>query len=268
MSFLEIYLIAGGVILALVTLLWLLSVALKDSSIVDPFWGSGFVVAAWVYFLLADGAGPRPWLITLLTTVWGLRLSLHLLVRNWGKGEDYRYQEFRRKGGESYWWKSYFKVYLLQGVIMWFVSIPLLAAHFGGSPALGLLDFVGIAVWGIGFYFEAAGDWQLARFKANPANKGKLLNSGVWRYSRHPNYFGDAAQWWGFYFIALAAGGWWTIYSPLLMTLLLLKVSGVALLEKSLKESKPGYREYVESTSAFIPWFPKNFSGNKAGTGK
>lgn len=257
MSFIGIYFITGGVILALVTILWLLSVALKDSSIVDPFWGSGFVVAGWFYFALADGAGPRSWLITILTTVWGLRLSLHLLVRNWRKGEDYRYQEFRRRGGPSYWWKSYFKVYLLQGVIMWLVSIPLLAAQVAGSPALNLLDYLGIVVWGIGFYFEAAGDWQLARFKRNPANTGKLLNTGVWRYTRHPNYFGDAAQWWGFYLIALATGGWWTIYSPLLMTLLLLKVSGVALLEKSLKESKPGYREYVESTSAFIPWFPK-----------
>ena len=257
MSFLEIYAAAGIAILILITLLWLASVLLKDTSIIDPFWGTGFVVAAWVYFALSDTIGLRPWLITALTTIWGLRLSLYLLYRNWGKGEDYRYQEFRRNNGSGWWWKSYFKVFLLQGVLMWIISIPLLAAQQFGSSALNLLDYLGIVLWAIGFYFEAAGDFQLARFKSNPANKGKVLNTGVWRYTRHPNYFGDAAQWWGFYLIALAAGGWWTIYSPILMTGLLLKVSGVALLEKSLKDSKPGYKEYVESTPAFVPWFPK-----------
>lgn len=260
MSFFEIYGIGGLVILMMVTLLWLVSVALKDSSIVDPFWGAGFVVAAWVYFALAEGGVPaRRWLLVTLATLWGLRLSLYLLWRNWGKGEDYRYQAFRRNSGEAYWWVSYFKVYLLQGAIMWLVSAPLLAAqYYAASLTLTLLDYLAVLVWAIGFYFEAAGDWQLARFKSNPANKGKLLTEGVWRYSRHPNYFGDAAQWWGFYLLALAAGGGWTIFSPLLMTFLLLKISGVALLEKSLTEQKPGYADYIETTSAFVPWLPKN----------
>ncbi|RME97198.1 MAG: DUF1295 domain-containing protein, partial [Chloroflexi bacterium] len=188
---------AGLVIWGLVTLLWLASLILRDASIVDPFWGTGFVITAWVYFSqAADLTSFRPWLVTMLVTVWGLRLSLHLLARNWGKGEDYRYQEFRRNGGPAWWWQSYFKVFILQGVIMWIVSAPLLVAQSGGPAGLTPLDYLGVAVWAIGFYFEAAGDFQLARFKANPANKGKLLTSGVWRYTRHPNYFGDAAQWW------------------------------------------------------------------------
>ena len=260
MGFLEIYLAAGLVILVVMTVLWILSLILRDASIVDPFWGTGFVIVTWVYFAYTPGESSfRPWLISVLVTVWGLRLSLYLLYRNWGKGEDYRYQEFRQQGGQAWWWKSYFKVFVLQGLIMWIISIPLLAAQYysTGVGGLTIIDYLGIVVWAIGFYFEAAGDLQLTRFKQNPANKGKLLTTGVWRYTRHPNYFGDAAQWWGFYLIALAAGGWWTIYSPILMTFFLLRVSGVALLEKSLAGSKPGYREYIETTNAFFPWFPK-----------
>ncbi len=145
---------------------------------------------------------------------------------------------------------------------MWIIGTPLLRAQISATPAqLTWLDYLAIPVWLVGFFFEAVGDWQLAQFKANPANKGKVLNTGVWRYTRHPNYFGDAAQWWAYYLIALAAGGWWTIFSPVLMTLLLMRVSGVTLLEKTLKDPKPGYKEYVENTSEFIPWFPKKQSG-------
>lgn len=259
MNFLQLYLSAGLLILGLMTLLWLLSLRLKDASIVDPFWGSGFVITAWFYFALTpDGFPARKWLIVLLTTVWGLRLSLYLLWRNHGKGEDFRYRAWRQEEGSRWWWFSFFKVFLLQGVLMWIISAPLLAAQISPTPAgLTLLDGLAAAIWAIGFFFEAVGDWQLARFKANPANKGKLLTTGVWRYTRHPNYFGDAAQWWGFYSIALAAGGWFTLFSPLLMTYFLRYVSGVTMLEKSLKPAKPGYAEYVARTNAFIPWFPK-----------
>jgi len=166
---------------------------------------------------------------------------------------------WREEAGSSWWWKSFFKVFLLQGLIMWLVSAPLLAAMISPTPArLTVLDILGVIIWGIGFYFEAVGDWQLAQFKSDPANEGKVLRSGVWRYTRHPNYFGDAAQWWGFYIIA--ANTWLgaaTIFSPILMTLLLVRVSGVALLEKNLKETKPKYRDYVKTTNAFFPWFPK-----------
>jgi steroid 5-alpha reductase family enzyme len=264
MSFLEAYAITGLVILGLMTLLWLLSLLLEDSSIVDIFWGTGFAVTAWVYFFLTpEGALPRKWLIGILVTVWGLRLSLYILYRNWGKGEDFRYRKWRQEAGGQWWWRSFLKVFLLQGFLMWVISAPLLAAHISPAQArLTWLDYLAIAVWVIGFTFEALGDWQMARFKANPENKGQVLNKGVWRYSRHPNYFGDATQWWAYYLIALAAGGWWTIFSPLLMTILLLRVSGVTMLESTLKEKKPGYREYIQNTSAFIPWFPKSSSND------
>jgi steroid 5-alpha reductase family enzyme len=258
MSFLAVYGLALAVILGLMVILWLVSLALKNSSIVDIFWGTGFVIANWVYFALTpEGFGPRKWLIAILVTVWGLRLSLYILWRNWGKPEDFRYRKWRDEAGSSWWWRSFIRVFLLQGVLLWIISVALLAAQRGAAQAtLTFFDLLGIAVWLVGFFFEAAGDLQLARFKANPANKGKVLDSGVWRYTRHPNYFGDAAQWWGFFLIAASAGGWWAFYSPLIMTFFLLRVSGVALLEKTL-ETRPGYKEYIERTSAFVPWFPR-----------
>jgi steroid 5-alpha reductase family enzyme len=263
MTFLEVYLTGLAVIVGLMTLLWLLSLVLENSSIVDPFWGTGFVLANWVYFALTpDGFEGRKWLISLLVTIWGLRLSIYLLWRNWGKGEDFRYQKFRQDAGAKYWWYSYFQTFLLQGILLWIISAPLLAANYAATPDhLTLLDYLAVPVWALGFFFEATGDLQMARFKANAANKGKVFDRGVWRYTRHPNYFGDATQWWAYYLVAAAAsGGFWTVFSPILMTLLLLRVSGVTLLEKTLTTTKPGYKEYVESTSAFIPWFPRKKS--------
>ena len=259
MAFLEAYAIGLLVVMGLMTLLWLISLALRNSSIVDPFWGTGFVVANWVYFALTpDGFPARKWLIAILVTVWGLRLSLHLLWRNWGKAEDFRYRKWREEAGEQWWWQSFFRVFVLQGLLLWIISAPLLAAQVGTTPdRLTVVGFLAIPVWLIGFIFESAGDLQLARFKSNPANKGKVLDTGVWRYTRHPNYFGDATQWWAYYLIATSAGGFWTIFSPVTMTLMLLRVSGVALLEKTLTTSKPGSKEYIESTNAFVPWFPR-----------
>ena len=259
MSFFQSYLILSLLIFSLMVLLWLLSLWLKNSSIVDIFWGTGFVIFAWVAFLLTpDGFFSRKVLLCVLVTIWGLRLSLHILRRNWGKPEDFRYQTWRNEAGFSWWWKSLFKVFILQGILLLIVAVPLLAAQIKPLPDhLTWLDLLAILVWLIGFTFEGLGDWQLMRFKADPANKDRLLTTGVWRYSRHPNYFGDATQWWAYYLIALSAGGWWTIFSPILMTGLLLRVSGVSLLEKSLKQTKPGYQEYIEMTSEFIPWFPR-----------
>lgn len=249
----------GAWILGAMTALWVLSLILKDTSIVDLFWGPGFVMSVWVAFSQTPSGLPaRKWLIAILTTIWGLRLFIHLFRRNVGKGEDFRYAKWRQQHGDNWWWYSFFQTFLLQGALMWAISAPLLAAQLTPTPArLTIVDFLGIILWGIGFFFEAVGDWQLTRFKADPANKGKVLNSGVWRYTRHPNYFGDSAQWWGYYLIAASAGGWWTVFSPIIMTFMLLRVSGVAMLESSLKDSKPGYKEYIESTSAFIPWFPE-----------
>ena len=264
--FLNVYVIGGLVILGMMTILWIASLLLKDSSIVDIFWGAGFVLSNWVYFFLTpEGFAGRKWLINVLVTIWGLRLSIYILWRNWGKGEDYRYQQMREKAGERWWWQSFFQVFLLQGLLMWIISTPLLAAQISDTPArLTVVDFIAAGIWAIGFFFEAVGDLQMARFKADPSNKGKVLDSGVWRYTRHPNYFGDATQWWAYYLIATAAGGFWTIFSPIIMTIFLLRVSGVTLLEKSLKETKPKYKDYIERTSAFIPWFPKEKSENSA----
>lgn len=256
--FLTAFLDAGFLVLCLMVVLWLISLAIKNSSIVDIFWGTGFVLIAWLTFaLFPEGYLPRKILSVLLVTIWGLRLSIHIFLRNKGKGEDFRYQKWRNEAGPSWWYRSLFKVFLLQGFLMWIISLPVVAAQVSTSGPLNILDFFGVAVWIVGFYFEAAGDYQLARFKSNPENKGRVLNNGVWKYSRHPNYFGDAFQWWGFFLLALSAGYWWTVISPVIMTLLLIRVSGVALLEKTLKETKPGYREYVENTSAFFPMMPR-----------
>jgi steroid 5-alpha reductase family enzyme len=259
MAFLQIWLIGGLAVLGVMTGLWLVSLLLRDASIVDSFWGMGFVLSAWLYYALTpEGFAGRKLLTCALVTIWGLRLSGYILRRNWGKPEDYRYAAWRQEAGRRWWWLSFFKVFLVQGVLLWLISTPLLAAQINPIPPhLTWLDGLAVLVWGVGFIFEAGGDCQLARFKADPANRGKLLTTGLWRYTRHPNYFGDAAQWWGFYLLALAAGGWWTVLSPLLMTFLLMRVSGVRLLEKSLKETKPGYEEYVRRTSAFFPRPPR-----------
>ncbi|MHB9032212.1 MAG: DUF1295 domain-containing protein [Anaerolineae bacterium] len=245
------------VIQGIMLIIWLLSLALKNASIVDIFWGTGFVIVMWLYFALTpDGYLVRKLLIAGMVTTWGLRLSIHILLRNAGKPEDFRYQKWRAEAGARWWWQSFFKVFALQGLLMWIISLPLLGAQAGQTARLTILDFLGVLVWGIGFFFEAVGDYQLAKFKADPGNKGRVMARGVWRFTRHPNYFGDAAQWWGFYLLAASAGGWWSVFSPLLMTILLLRVSGVALLEKTL-ETRPGYREYAAGTSAFVPWFPR-----------
>ncbi len=194
-----------------------------------------------------------------LVTIWGLRLFLYLSWRNIGKGEDFRYQEFRRNfGAERYWWFSYFQTFLLQGALIMIVSLPLLGVNSQtNSDSLNWLDYLGILVFIIGFVFEAGGDFQLARFKKNPDNKGKVLSTGFWKYTRHPNYFGDSAVWWSFGIFSIAAGSYWPAIGSVFMTLLIIKVSGVAILEKSLNNTKPQYRDYIQKTSSFFPWFPK-----------
>ncbi len=259
MTLLPLLGITAAVVFGLMILLWIVSLILKNASIVDIFWGFGFVLVAWVaFFITPCGFLPRKLLLLTLVTIWGLRLTLHILRRNFGKPEDFRYQKWRQENGTSWWWKSLLKVFLLQGLLMWVISTPLPVTMLSVSPArLTWLDFLGLAVWIVGFFFEAVGDIQLTLFRKDPANKGKVLNTGVWHYTRHPNYFGDATQWWAYYLISVAGGGWWTIFSPIIMTLFLLRVSGVVLLEKTLAVEKPGYREYIEATSPFIPWFPK-----------
>ena len=243
----------------MMSILWIISVIIKNVSIVDLFWGFGFVLTNVFYFISTDGLGLRKVILLILVSIWGFRLTGYLSWRNIGKGEDYRYKQFRRKYGENrYWWISFFQTFLLQGILMWLISAPLLGAQYHGQEKNpGILDYAGIAFWITGFIFETIGDYQLARFKADPSNKGKVLSSGLWRYTRHPNYFGDSAVWWGYGFLCLGAGSIWPVLGSILMTALIIKVSGVALLEKNLVDKKPEYSEYVENTSAFIPWFPK-----------
>ena len=245
-------------VLALMAGAWALSLVLEDASIADVFWGLGFVLVAWVTFFLADGHLPRKALITVLVTVWGLRLAVHIGWRKRGKGEDRRYQAWRSRYGKKFWWVSLFTVFGLQGLLLWVISLSVQAGQISPAPAaLGLSDFAGLAVWCVGFLFEAVGDAQLARFKADPANRGKVMDRGLWAYTRHPNYFGECLMWWGLFLIALSApGNLWTVVSPVTITFLLLKVSGVSLLEKSMEETRPAYRDYQERTSAFFPWFP------------
>lgn len=258
----DIFLLAALLVFLLMTLMWIWSLVLRDSSIVDPFWGAGFVVLAWFYSFLTplNGDPARGNLLLALVFLWGLRLSVFLLIRSVQKGkEDPRYAKWRQEAGRAWWWRSFFKVFLLQGALMWLLSAPFLVVLNSLTPiGLNGLDYAAVALWVVGFFFEVVGDWQLMRFKADPANKGKVLDSGLWRYTRHPNYFGEAVMWWGFGLLAANTGAWWALLSPLAMTFLLLRVSGVTLLERDLKDSKPQYTDYIRRTSAFFPRPPKS----------
>jgi steroid 5-alpha reductase family enzyme len=245
--------------LGLMFAVWTISLIEKNASIVDIVWGLGFVLIAWLTFFQAEGNLERQVLLTGLTTIWGLRLSFHIFKRNWGQGKDRRYQAWREKRGKSFWWVSLFLIFWPQAVLMWIISLSVQVGQLSpGPPGLVGLDVLGTLVWTVGFAFEAVADRQLARFQADPENQGKVMNQGLWAYSRHPNYFGETLIWWGLWLIACATpGGVWTIASPLTITYLLLQVSGVTLLEKDIADRRPEYREYQESVSAFIPWFPK-----------
>lgn len=256
---LTLSLICLGAVVALFLMLWIVSLIARDASIVDMVWGAGFVVVAWLSYFLGGGAPPRRALMAAMVTLWGLRLSLHLTRRNLGKAEDYRYQAMRKKYGARFPLVSLGTVFMLQAVIMWVVSLPVQAAQVAPEPAaLTWLDGAGLAVWAVGLFFEAVGDAQLARFKKDPASAGQVMDRGLWRYTRHPNYFGDFMVWWGIYLVALATWtGWWTVIAPALMSFLLMRVSGVPLLEKSLREKRPGYADYIARTSGFFPMPPR-----------
>ena len=247
------YLVGLAAAAGLMTFVWVVSLIRRDASIVDPFWSLTFIALGTTYrFASETEYGARPAVVLALLLIWGVRLSVYLFWRNAGKGEDYRYQAMRERQGAGFPARSLFTVFWLQAILAWVVSLPLLAA-VDGTSALGAFDYLGMAFWAIGISFEAAGDFQLARFKADPVNQGKVMDRGVWRYTRHPNYFGDFMVWWGFYLFALGAGGWWSVLGPLLMSVLLMRVSGAALLEKTLTKTREGYQEYVRTTNGFFP---------------
>ncbi len=264
MNDVERYFLALGVILAVSVVAWVFSVAKRDVSFVDSLWSLFFLIAAGVYAATAEDLGVRGVVVLLLVALWALRLSVYITARNWGEEEDYRYKTIRKNNEPNFAFKSLYIVFGLQGLLAWVISLPLLFAVSGGGEP-GLIDIAAVSLWIVGFVFEAGGDYQLSRFKSDSANKGKVLDTGLWRYTRHPNYFGDFCVWWSFYLFALASGGWWVIYAPALMSFLLLKVSGVAMLEKTISDRRPAYAEYIANTNAFFPGIPAKRSSLPAG---
>jgi steroid 5-alpha reductase family enzyme len=247
-----------GLIVALGVLTWLASLVRHDVSLVDRTWGL-FIAGAAIVYAIRLPAGERSMWMLALVVVWALRLSLFITMRNWGHGEDRRYQEIRARNEPNFALKSLYLIFALQAVLAWTVSSPFLVGMAADTP-LSWLDVIGIAIAAFGIVFEAVGDAQMSRFKADPANKGQVMDRGVWRFTRHPNYFGETCVWWGLWLMALAGAGWagaWSIVSPILMTVLLLKVSGVSLLEKDIGERRPAYRDYIARTNAFIPGWPR-----------
>lgn len=254
----EVLLLNLGFVVALMVVSWLVSVPIRNTGIVDIVWGLGFCVVAVATRASADGVADRQNLLTALTLVWGLRLAGYLAWRNIGKPEDYRYAAMRRRAGGRWPVQSLVTVFILQGLLLLVVSLPVQLAQTATSPSPGWLAWIGTAVWGVGFLFESVGDYQLARFKSDPANSGRVMDRGLWRYTRHPNYFGDFCVWWGLFLICAEVGRAWVgVIGPLLMSILLLRVSGVALLEKSIGKRRAGYEEYVARTSAFFPRPPR-----------
>ena len=255
-------LIAGAMLM-----LWGLSLAIRDVSIVDVFWGLGFVMVAHFVRVTTAGFLPRAWLVTVLVTAWGVRLGVYLLWRNWGGGEDYRYQAMRKHYGARFWLVSLGVVFGLQGALMWVISLPVQMAVSSPVPTgLGLLDALGTVLVIVGLTCETVGDLQLARFKSDPTSKGRVMDRGLWRFTRHPNYFGDAVVWWGLFAFALATGHAFTVVGPVVMTYLLTRLSGVPLLEKKLARTRPQYADYVARTSSFVPWPPKLAPGLREST--
>lgn len=240
---------------ALMVVLWLISIPLRNVSIIDLFWGIGVATSGSAYWLLQPEPGARANLMMALVWLWALRLFLYLFFRNKGKPEDRRYVAMREKR-TGFWWKSLYVVFLLQAVLAWIIGMPQYGAITSSAP-LGLLDVVGAGLFLYGLIWESLADQQLAAFLSNADNRGKVMDRGVWRYSRHPNYFGEFCLWWGLWLIAAAGGAWWTVFSPLLLSFFLLEVSGVSMLEKDIGERRPGYAEYVRRTSAFVPMPPK-----------
>lgn len=239
---------------------WLVSLARNNVTHVDSMWSLFLMLSAYTYALLLNDLTPRMFLVLFLVSLWAVRLCVYLTWRNWGPHEDHRYAAIRQNNEPHFWIKSIYIIFGLQAVLAWIISMPLFGAIESKVLLLTRLDVLGGIMFTIGFVWETIADWQLSIFKANTNNKEKVLNTGLWHFSRHPNYFGECCVWWGFYLIAAAGGAWWTIAGPMLMTLLLLKVSGVALLEKNITKRRPAYLSYIQNTNAFIPWFPKKSS--------
>lgn len=249
--------ITSLVILLYMVMFFIIAQVKKNNAIVDIAWGGGFILVALLSLYVSPDVGARQWLVMGLVLIWGVRLIMHIALRSKGKGEDFRYADMRRRWGDRARINSFFKIYMFQGVLLIFIAYPILLNNYSDSTALHVVSMVGVVIWMIGFFFEAVGDYQLYRFKQNPENKGKMMQNGLWKYTRHPNYFGEVMLWWGIFFIVLPVSyGWSAIFSPLLLTFLILKVSGIPLLEQKYKDH-PDFHDYAQKTNAFIPWLPR-----------
>lgn len=249
------YYILALTLLGYMTLWFFVSIIKKRNDVADIAWGLGFVLIAWLSYFLSDYSF-KALLVNGLVTIWGMRLSLHIYNRNRNKPEDPRYMEWRKQW-KNFYIRSYLQVFLLQGIFLFMISLPVIFTNFSISSGFGILEIVGLIVWVIGFYFEVVGDKQLKDFISDPANKGKLMVEGLWRYSRHPNYFGEVTQWWGIFIIASSIpGSSYTVLGPITITILILYVSGIPLLEKKYS-GRPDFEEYRKRTSLFFPLPPK-----------
>jgi len=249
------YMIVAGALFLHMTAWFIISLILKRNDVADIAWGLGFITLAWLSYYIS-GFSERGVVVAILVIIWGTRLAWHIYLRNRGKPEDYRYQIWRKEW-KNFYLRSFFQVYILQGVFLYLISLPFLFINQSALRGITFFDLLGLFIWGIGFYFESTGDSQLKKFISNPRNKGKIMNEGLWRYSRHPNYFGEVTQWWGIFIMAISIPfGYYTIIGPLTITTLILFVSGVPLLEKKYA-GRPDFEEYKKKTSVFFPFPPK-----------
>lgn len=244
-----------ALMLALFTALWAASIRLRDAGIADTWWGPAFLILSAATAAAGPGGG-RAALVVTLVAVWSARLAISISMRNRGRGEDPRYRAMRTKDGGTFWWRSLYKVFWLQGVLAGVISAPLLVTATSPAP-LGPIDIAGALIWTIGFLVEVTADEQLRRFRADPDRRGSVLRSGLWAWSRHPNYFGEAVLWLGYFVIAIPAGGWWTAFAPVAILYLLTRVSGVPMLEREMQKRHPGYEAYVREVPAFVPRPPR-----------
>ncbi len=252
------YYLSLALILVVYMSLWFgVSLIKRRNDVADEAWGLGFVLMAGASFVISDIHSWRGLLVLVLVTVWGLRLAWHINRRHKGKPEDYRYQAWREQWGSWFYLRSFGQIYLFQGILLFVIAMPVFVINYSSGPALGWLDLIGLTIWLVGFWFESVSDAQLAGFIKNPANKGQLMRTGLWRYSRHPNYFGEVTQWWGIWLLALTMPfGLLAIVGPITITILILKISGIPMLEKKLAQH-PDFRSYRQQTSVFLPWPPR-----------
>lgn len=254
---LQAYLVAAAAVLGYMTVWYVIALIRKRNDLADTAWGLGFIMIAALMVLRQQPTTARLWLVAGLVLAWGVRLAVHVYSRNRGKAEDFRYAQWRKDWGKWFLIRSYLQVFVLQGLFMLVIAASIVVTGADGGGRLGWLDLLGVAVWLLGFAFESVGDAQLKAFVRDPASRGRILDTGLWRYTRHPNYFGEATQWWGLWLIALSAPvGWVAVISPLMITTSLLFISGVPMLEKKMAEN-PDWAEYARKTSVFVPLPPK-----------